>query len=202
MSISNDILQHIAKTSVERYASLGPQEIALDLGEPPEKISKLLWSLEHTGRIEILRDSGRMVGIKRIVRLESAHGGGPRRDSARAAVNRQQRARTNGSEPTITLGALRAIKTPQLDRYEDAKVQAAEIAQGDSMYLEVSFRESPLAEEALRIKTALRAMDAKYAELSTQYRTLQHQWDQHMDREHHRPLAAEVEKFRREAEGD
>lgn len=192
MSISSDILHYLADQPEHRLGSIGPQEIARDLGQNPEKVSKLLWSLEHTGRLTLIRDGRSITGIGKLLRVQSKYESGE--------VKPREKRVAEPTRPALTVEAIRRIKTPNIDRYAAAKRRAEDFAVDDE-FVVVSFRENPLAEEALQIRNALLAIGEKYAELSTQYRMLRYQHDTHMA-EHRRAVEAKVHEFRAQAQGD
>lgn len=192
MSISSDILTYLAAQPAHRLGSIGAQQIAGDLGQSAEKISKLLWSLEHTKRLSLIRDGRNIVGIDKLLRIESKYERGEARPRAKRVVEPGRQA--------LTVEAIRRIKTPNLDRYAQAKRRADEFTIDDE-FVTIAFRENQLAEEALKIRQALLDIGEKYAELSTNFRMLKYQYDTHMDG-HKRNVEAKVHEFRAQAQGD
>lgn len=160
-SVSNNILQYLAKQPAEKLPTLSPSDIAGTLNLPTERVSKLLWSLEHTGRIELIRDGRSVVGIRGILRVEGRQGVRIQRPLGESPKPREVPA---------------TVRTPELDKYAAAKYKAAELARGGADdYFTVQFRENPIAEEALKLRDALVRSENQYRELSTQYKVLVYQ---------------------------
>lgn len=166
MSLSSSVMEYITKQPEDAWASLNPQIVAEGTGEDAGKVSKAMWSLEHTGRIRLRRDGRSITGVDTVIRAEAAQG--RQSDSPRTR-------RARGEAPALSP---RAVRTPHLDAYLRAKTRAASMVDGDeAQYIEVTFRENALAEEALKLRDALTAREAAYDELSTQYKTTLYEYE-------------------------
>lgn len=180
---SGAIMDYLARVSPERLRTLLPSEIAQATGVGMDRISKLLWSLEHTGRISLLRDGRAVVGVREITRLEGRQG------------RKVQRA---PGEPPKPREAPASVKTPLLDGYIADKEQAEQFAtQSYSGRLQIKFQEDPLAEEAIKLREALVRMENQWRELQTQYKMLVYEKQKLADDARFR-AAKKVEEAQRE----
>lgn len=176
MSLSNQILVYLSEQPEDRLHSLSPADVARNMGINTEKATKLMWSLEHTGRLALTRNGRSITGVDRIIRLESKQGqhgaanGSPRRTGIKASTRPQK---------TPLTAAPKTVRTPLLDEYENAKARASALASSDpdNQFIEVRFRESPLAEEGLKLKAALMRMESQYSELSSQYKMTLYEYE-------------------------
>lgn len=157
MSISQQLMDAINDASPQERKTLDPVELQKRTGYASGKISKLLWSLEHTGRIKLIRDGRSIVGIDDVLRYETEKPG-PRTNGVR-------RARKTDDQ------AIRNVRTPNLSRYQDAKDKANSLT-ADDEWIEVTFRENPLAEEGLRLREQLAQCQKHFDELSVRYKVV------------------------------
>lgn len=164
MSISNAIMEYVAALPPSQLTVANPHVVARAINAAPDKVSKLMWSLEHTGRIKLIREGRSIVGVEEVLRAIGQQG--RRSESPRAAK------REGATEPHV-----RSTRTPLLDRYEQAKRRAEAFSADDSEFFEVTFRENPVAEEGLKLRDALASIEAKYRELSSQYKLMVYEYE-------------------------
>lgn len=180
---SGAIMEYLARQPKERLRTLLPSEIAQATGVGMDRISKLLWSLEHTGRIALLRDGRAVIGISEILRPEGRQG---------------KRVPRPFGEPPKPREAPASVKTPLLDAYIVDKEQAEHFAkQTYSGRLRIDFQEDPLAEEAIKLRDALVRMENQWRELSSQYKVLIYEKQKLADEAKYR-VAKKVEEAQRE----
>lgn len=180
---SGAIMEYLARQPKERLPTLLPADIAAATGVGMDRISKLLWSLEHTGRIVMLRDGRRVIGIKEVTRPEGRQGKRIERPLGEVPPPRESPA---------------SVKTPILDAYIADKEQAKTLNHRSySGRLQIVFEEDPAMEEAIRLRDALVRMENTFRELSTQYKLVLYEKQKLADETKYR-VAKKVEEANRE----
>jgi hypothetical protein len=187
MSTSGRIIEYLTTVPPTSLSEQSPQKIGAVLGQTAPAVSKLLWSLENTGRITLIRDGRSITGVKSIDRAEVAQG---------TKVDSPRTRKRDGEAERPQVAAVRNIRTPLLDRYEAAKHRAASMSAGDNEFFEITFRDNPIAEEGIALKAALLTLEEKYRELASQYKMTLYQYEGVKDRLSQRSgtVAAEIAK--------
>lgn len=197
MSISTKIMEYLSSLPASELSHASASTIAPNVGTSAGKASKLLWSLENTGRLRLRRQGRAIVGIDEVIRV-AAQPGKPLEPVAAAKRSANKAVYNQAGAPVMP----RHLRTPLLDRYAEAKARAAQISQsGESEFFEVTFRENPMAEEGIRLRDAYVRLEEQYKELSSQYKLTLYEYAGVKDRLRNRH-AADVLKQQQEAYAD
>lgn len=165
MSVQSDIaafLTTLAKGATGQQVDITPDVIALQTGQSRDKVNKTLNNLMTRKRLELVRGpNGRaIIGYKLLEPPPDRR----RRAGARASVpyevvaaDEKAKAAMQNGAPKGTATVSRPVRnrqpyTPNLDRYEAAKKRFAVLTEELGDRVEATFREDPLAEEALLIR--------------------------------------------------
>lgn len=166
MSLSSQVMEYITTQPADRLQSMTPSDIATALNSNNQRVSKTLWSLDNSGRIALRRSGHAITGIESVIRPV------PSRKPSR------YHAADGSPEPTGATQS-RPSKTPALDAYKAAKRLAESLHDGaaEREYLDINFRESPLAEEGLQLREQLHHLQHQYSELSTKYKMVLYEYE-------------------------
>lgn len=170
MSISSQIMEYLMAMPKDQLRTQDSQSIGKAVGTSADRASKLLYSLERTGRISLIRSGRSITGVDEVIRPTGKPG---------VRVNRP--AGSTDKRTTAPSGP-RVVRTPMLDKYDHAKHRAEELSSVSDEYFEVTFHENPIAEEALRLREALARLEEQYRELSTQYKMTLYEYEGVKDR--------------------
>lgn len=127
------------------------KDIAEALNIDPTHVSQIVGSLKRTNNIDTLNMDGRVVGFK-VLAAPRWSWGGKRRDK------KEQPAET---------GTLR-INVPNVSRYAEAKEAFEKMKAEMPEYIEASFKEDPMAEEALLLRDRLASSVDRTRELQSE----------------------------------
>lgn len=160
MSIRKQLFHEIASMDTDEtgWIKVTTPELAERIGHSPVKTSKVLHSLAEHGNVEAVKgDDGRITRL-RINRAPRSY-----RDRSLAVVVRKP-SRARRDAPRRAFGE--SMTTPTIDQYAEAKRAYLEVlANLPTEYVTAEFKEQPLAEEALALKTHNEALLSQVKEL-------------------------------------
>jgi len=166
-----EFLSRFGADATGDYIAITPAAISLQLGVERDLVSKTLYNLSHTGKIDLVRGSNNrdVVGYK-IIDLSDRRGQSPQPGvrAARAAGVAKRAAARPRKVPAI-LAVLAApqkpagLKTPATDDYARAKKKFEALQHDFGDYVEASFKANPFGEEALALRDRLAVVEQELA---------------------------------------
>lgn len=178
MSVQSDISEFLtafAKGATGQRVDITPDVIALQTGQSRDKVNKTLNNLMTRKRIELVRGpNGRaIIGYKLLdPPPDRRRRAGARASVPYAVVAADERAKdalqngaSKGGSATVSRPLrTRQVYTPTLDKYESAKRRFAVLTEELGDRVEATFREDPLAEEALLLRERVTLLEEQLHE--------------------------------------
>lgn len=172
MSVQADIsefLTTLAKGATGQQVNITPDKIALQVGHSRDQVNKTLSNLATRDRIELVRGpNGRTItGYKLLTpppdKRRTKHPGrvpSPIVAADEKAATSQQNGHAEPVSHTIRhIKRGRQVYTPLLDQYAEDKVKFERLLSEFGDRIEATFKEDPLAEEALLVKERLAILE-------------------------------------------
>src|SRR3990172_6317671 len=156
MSVTADITKTIVTLAPNAgdTVDMEPRELAQRVGTDRQKVNQIVFALAQKGVITTKRgDTGRsIVGFTRVDPVTAR----------RLAKGTSRGARTRKE---VVDDATARTRTPHLDLYLRQKEHFLRLVKGLGDRIEATFREEPMAEEGLRLRARLEALEPQFTDL-------------------------------------
>jgi DNA-binding MarR family transcriptional regulator len=166
MSIRSELFGQLASksTGADGWITVSSAALAEELGRNATTVSKMLGSLADHGNIETRKDTDGRVEAVRILREPRSYRGSSNRSSNVVSMPQRKSAPRRFGENT---------RTPNVDEYAKAKEAYEKVVPQLGVYVSASFKEQPLAEEALALKKHNEALLSQLQQLREQHSKLE-----------------------------
>lgn len=171
MSIRSELFAQLDEATPEAdgWVVITTAELAQKMSRPATTISKMLGSLQEHGNVETRKDAdGRVEAVKVVRAPRSYKGSGNNRLSVVRSAKKD-----GASSPASSRRFGANMHTPNVDEYAKAKEAYEKVVPQLGTYVSASFREQPLAEEALALKKHNAALISQLQELRERHAQLE-----------------------------